>query len=344
MGGIFISYRRDDSADICGRLYDHLVSRFGTSAVFTDVDSVPYGASYPEYRQQQLASCSVCLVVIGPRWLESSSNQRWLDDPGDMVRVEIETALTRGVGVIPVLVGGAQMPPTAALPKSLARLERLNAARVRDDPDFTADVGRLGEAIARYVPRAASPAAAPRALEAAPATPIRPPGPQLKPASTATRRRISPIFVVVGVLVLAAVICSVVVLPPLLAPKTNNNYDVSGTWHLTETLPGGQSVDHTLVLQETNSYKVTGALSASPNLSMSVTGEVSEPGSVWRFDGQFQDPINATTTCESDFDATLSDSSHMVQGTFTPFTYAGLCTVFGTQFPPGATFTATKTD
>jgi hypothetical protein len=33
----------------------------------------------------------------------------------------------------------------------------------------------------------------------------------------------------------------------------------------------------------------------------------------------------------------------MVNGTFTPFTYAGMCADFGTQFPTGATFTATKT-
>jgi hypothetical protein len=280
-------------------------------------------------------------VVIGPRWLESASGQRWLDDPGDFVRLEIETALTRGVGVIPVLVGGVQMPPTTALPKTLAKLGHLNAARVRDDPDFTADVGRLGDAIARYVPRTASPAAAMRARLTAPA---RTADAQPKPASTATQRRLSPRLVVVGILVLAAIIGALIVLPPWLTPRTTFDlYDVTGTWHLTETLAGGQTADHTLVLHQTLSYNVTGTISASPNLSMPVTGDVTEPQGGWRFDGQFQESINAYTTCEADFDANLSDSSHMVQGTFSAITDAGMCADFGTQFPSGATFTAIKT-
>lgn len=36
---IFVSYRRDDSADVTGRLYDRLSSHFGTDSVFKDVDS-----------------------------------------------------------------------------------------------------------------------------------------------------------------------------------------------------------------------------------------------------------------------------------------------------------------
>src|SRR5262245_2978450 len=37
---IFISYRRIDSGDIVGRLYDHLTSQLGQNAVFKDVDSL----------------------------------------------------------------------------------------------------------------------------------------------------------------------------------------------------------------------------------------------------------------------------------------------------------------
>src|SRR5262245_34203605 len=40
---VFISYRRDDSAGIAGRIYDRLIQEFGRNAVFKDVDSIPLG-------------------------------------------------------------------------------------------------------------------------------------------------------------------------------------------------------------------------------------------------------------------------------------------------------------
>jgi hypothetical protein len=118
------------------------------------VNSIPYGEDFPEFIQTKLREYSVCLAVIGPRWLDSanSSGQRRLDDPNDFVRIEIETALRLGLVVIPVLVYGAKTPPTEALPETLAKLQHLNAAQVRLDPDFTADVQRLSEVVDRFVP------------------------------------------------------------------------------------------------------------------------------------------------------------------------------------------------
>jgi hypothetical protein len=46
LGLIFISYRRDDSADIAGRIYDRLVQRFGEDSVFKDVDSIPSASTF----------------------------------------------------------------------------------------------------------------------------------------------------------------------------------------------------------------------------------------------------------------------------------------------------------
>src|SRR5262245_6651264 len=42
-GAVFISYRRQDSADITGRICDRLVERIGSEAVYKDVDSIPLG-------------------------------------------------------------------------------------------------------------------------------------------------------------------------------------------------------------------------------------------------------------------------------------------------------------
>ncbi|HEX2992222.1 MAG TPA: hypothetical protein VHO49_16160, partial [Anaerolineales bacterium] len=41
VGPIFLSYRRSDSADITGRIYDRLVDDLGRSPIFKDVDSIP---------------------------------------------------------------------------------------------------------------------------------------------------------------------------------------------------------------------------------------------------------------------------------------------------------------
>jgi hypothetical protein len=46
---IFISYRRDDSADVTGRIYDRLVQESGKKKVFKDVDSIPLGIDFKSY-------------------------------------------------------------------------------------------------------------------------------------------------------------------------------------------------------------------------------------------------------------------------------------------------------
>jgi hypothetical protein len=45
-GGIFISYRREDTAANAGRLYDRLSDRFGEDQVFMDIDSIPIGLDF----------------------------------------------------------------------------------------------------------------------------------------------------------------------------------------------------------------------------------------------------------------------------------------------------------
>ena len=63
------------------------------------------------------------LAVVGDRWLASvdGAGRRRLDDPGDFVRLEIESALRAGVRVVPVLLG-TELPRPEQLPPSLAEL------------------------------------------------------------------------------------------------------------------------------------------------------------------------------------------------------------------------------
>ena len=47
MGGIFISYRREDSGPYAGRLRDALSHHFGAEQVFRDIDSINPGERFP---------------------------------------------------------------------------------------------------------------------------------------------------------------------------------------------------------------------------------------------------------------------------------------------------------
>lgn len=145
--GIFISYRRNDSRLFTARVHDRLSGEFGREAVFRDVDDMPAGKFRP-FVIEKLSSCAACIVVIGPDWLtaKSKTGERRLDEPDDLVRIEIETALKlegKGLTVIPVMVGGAVMPEAGLLPPSLAALPELNGLPVGDDPHFHHDMDRL---------------------------------------------------------------------------------------------------------------------------------------------------------------------------------------------------------
>jgi TIR domain/Concanavalin A-like lectin/glucanases superfamily len=145
MTSVFVSYRRDDSRHQAGRLYDHLVEKFGKEHVFKDVDSIPLGSDFREILTERVGGCDVFLAVIGDTWLTAvgPSGTRRLDEPGDFVRIEIEAALARSIPVIPVLVGNASVPRPEELPDSLRELAYGNGLPVRPNPDFEHDVKRL---------------------------------------------------------------------------------------------------------------------------------------------------------------------------------------------------------
>ena len=142
-GRVFISYRRQESSGLAGRLYDRLAARFGDDQVFMDVDTIALGVDFAEVITQAVSSCEVLLAVIGPRWLSATDEdgRRRLDDPDDLVRLEIAAALERDIRVIPILVEGAVMPRRQQLPEALAGLARRNALFLRHE-SFRADAER----------------------------------------------------------------------------------------------------------------------------------------------------------------------------------------------------------
>jgi hypothetical protein len=147
-GRVFLSYRREESRHLAGRLADRIKAQFSHVQVFMDVDIVTPGDDFGEAISHAVSSCDVLIALIGPRWVTVADTQgrRRLDNTHDWVRQEIGVALARGIRVIPVLVDEAAMPTVADLPVDLAGLARRNAVRI-DHDTFSTDIHRLLDAI-----------------------------------------------------------------------------------------------------------------------------------------------------------------------------------------------------
>src|SRR5215472_4013719 len=150
--GIFLSYRREDAAPYARLLQFQLRERFPDAQVFMDLDSIEPGLDFAEVIQEAVGSCAVLVALIGRQWvtLADEGGNRRLDDPGDYVRFEVQTALERGIRVIPVLVDGASPLRQQQLPSELQKLARLNAHRMSYDR-YQYDADQLLDLIQRVL-------------------------------------------------------------------------------------------------------------------------------------------------------------------------------------------------
>ena len=145
---VFVSYRRSDAQGWAGHLQESLSQAFGESLLFFDLISIAPGEDFVAAITRSISAQGVVIALIGPTWLTAAhpDGRCRLDAPDDVVRAELETALGVGARVIPVLVGGAEMPKAAALPESLRRLAQRNALELTD-ARWQYDVDRLVAAI-----------------------------------------------------------------------------------------------------------------------------------------------------------------------------------------------------
>lgn len=180
MAGIFISYRRDDSAAITGRIFDRLSAHFGPDAVFMDIDSIPVGHDFREHIGRTLERCDVMLAVVGRRWTGPPGDKaRRIDDPADLVRLELEGGLARDIPVVPVLVDGAATPSPLELPESLRGFSYRNGATIDAGKDFHPHVDRLIRDIEALV-KGPAPGPKRKAPDAAKPKPARGPSPEAR--------------------------------------------------------------------------------------------------------------------------------------------------------------------
>jgi TIR domain len=175
--GVFLSYRREDAAAYARLLQEQLSKSLPEARVFMDLDSIEAGLDFAEVIGEALDSCAVFVALIGPQWatLTDDKGRPRLYNPDDWVRLEVQTALDRGVRVIPVLVDGARPLREELLPAELHKLARLNALELSYGR-YQYDADRLVELIQRVLAAApgtgtgtghqSSPAAAAAALGA----------------------------------------------------------------------------------------------------------------------------------------------------------------------------------
>ena len=142
MPGIMISYRRDDSRVITGRIFDRLVARYGRENVFRDIDSIRYGGDFRHRINEVLDRSDVMVAIVGPQWLQDR-----LNNETDMVRIEIETALRKHMPIVPVLVLDAKMPAVDQLPIQIRDFAYRNGLNIDADEDFDVHSGRLIRAL-----------------------------------------------------------------------------------------------------------------------------------------------------------------------------------------------------
>jgi hypothetical protein len=147
--GIFMSYRRDDTRHVAGRLADDLAPHFGAGNISRDIEAIDPGVDFVLALEQALKSCVVMLVLIGPQWIDArAQGHRRLDSQVDWIRTEIAEALRRGIRVIPMLVEGAALPAEESLPVDLRALIRRQALELSDSR-WRGDVQRLVEVLAK---------------------------------------------------------------------------------------------------------------------------------------------------------------------------------------------------
>ena len=75
MTKVFLCYRREDSADVTGRIHDRLAATFGAAQVMKDVDSIPLGVDFREHLDRMVAECDVFVAVVGRDWDTSRLNE-----------------------------------------------------------------------------------------------------------------------------------------------------------------------------------------------------------------------------------------------------------------------------
>ncbi|WP_326694089.1 toll/interleukin-1 receptor domain-containing protein [Streptomyces sp. NBC_01766] len=153
MPDVFVNYRTGDEESAATMIARELARRFGGERIFFASNSIELGHRFPLELVRAVEECGALLAVIGPRWAEvrGADGRPALEAAQDWTRREIQTALDRGILVIPVLVGKATRIDPTVLPDDLRELADCQYRRF-DHRNAESDLTALGDALARLLP------------------------------------------------------------------------------------------------------------------------------------------------------------------------------------------------
>jgi hypothetical protein len=142
---ICLSYRREDTPYEAKAIRDRLVAYFGRGDVVFDVDAIGPGRELSVEIDGKVRKCDCLLVLIGARWLTSTSQDgnRRIGNPNDHVRLEIEAALRCNIPVISLPLQNARMPKREQLPEGLTDLAERIALSIRPYWGFLTNLDTL---------------------------------------------------------------------------------------------------------------------------------------------------------------------------------------------------------
>jgi hypothetical protein len=145
---IFVSYRRDDTGDAAGRVFDRLKTILPKNNIFFDVNVIAGGEDFEKKINDAIKESDAVLIFIGEKWVEPvpETGQVRLLEASDYVRAEVRAALARPILVLPILVAGASMPKPDQLPEDIRSVAKLNAMPLRHD-SFDFDTKNILERI-----------------------------------------------------------------------------------------------------------------------------------------------------------------------------------------------------
>ncbi|MFJ6480205.1 toll/interleukin-1 receptor domain-containing protein [Streptomyces sp. NPDC091682] len=153
MPNVFVNYRTGDEESVATMIARELARRFGSERIFFASTSIALGQRFPAELVRAVEECEALLAVIGPRWAEvqGEDGRSALESDQDWTRREIQTALDRGILVIPVLVGKATRIDHAVLPDDLRELADCQYRRF-DHRNAESDLTAIGDALGRLLP------------------------------------------------------------------------------------------------------------------------------------------------------------------------------------------------
>jgi tetratricopeptide (TPR) repeat protein len=132
---IFISYRRKQDAGLALLLATAIEREFGSGSVFLDKWSIHAGDDYRWVIERATHACDAMVVLIGTSWAPRRVSAAHLIGDPDFVRLEVATALTRGIPILPALLDGAALPDRQVLPPDNAGIADRQAIAIRrEDP------------------------------------------------------------------------------------------------------------------------------------------------------------------------------------------------------------------